>query len=68
MTIIISLNCCIYWAVRRARIERWTNDFYDLLCFIQIYFSRYARQEERDSREADETVPGKNNIISRGFI
>ena len=22
LTIIISLNCCIYWAVRRARIER----------------------------------------------
>ena len=32
------------------------------------YCSRYARQEERDSREADETVPGKNNIIVRGFI
>ena len=22
MTVIISLNCCIYWAVRRARIQR----------------------------------------------
>ena len=36
--------------------------------FLFKYCSRYARQEERDSREADETVPGKNNIISRGFI
>ena len=23
MTVIISLNCCIYWAVRRARIQRY---------------------------------------------
>ena len=22
LTILVSLNCCIYWAVRRARIER----------------------------------------------
>ena len=25
MTVIISLNCCIYWAVRRARIQRYVQ-------------------------------------------
>ena len=39
MTVIISLNCCIYWAVRRARIQRYAQ--YSTVQYSTVQYSIY---------------------------
>ena len=76
MTVIISLNCCIYWAVRRARIQRSaplgghyvTNDNIFLCQNHRQRECSYPKPSQLQSTATDTILAAKISLIPKNTV